>query len=599
MEQHSKNNFQIACDVISFCVSVAWSQKRDFFLYKIVQVTADILLPFISLILKPLIIDELITTRRIEYIIGYTVSMVFLEMIIGRISSYSRLQSEKYESIFSNFLEKELVAKSMKMDYELTEEKEILDQLQRAKNGIGGWSGGIAGIINPMTDIIKNVIVILGVLFILLKKGPLLVFLSVIGMILEGVISKKIIKVNTFLYKRQAALERIFGYTMFELVDFKNAKDIRLYDAKDMMLNKTGHEIDRMVLLEKERVNKIQPWNIAETVAFWSSQICIYIYLGVRTIKRRITIGEFSQLLDSTDKLGNSLISMLNSVQGILQKASYFNEYITFMNILSKDENGEKEISDSDHIIEFKNVSFKYPHSDRYVLKNVSIKIRPREHLSIVGLNGAGKTTFIKLLCRLYDVSDGEILLDNVNIKEYDIKEYLQILSVVFQDFKLYSFSVKDNITLGKTVSDNTVLSQCELVGIKEKIDSLKNGLDTVLFKDFDKNGIELSGGQQQKIAIARAALKDSQIVIMDEPTAALDPIAEYEIYSKMNEIIRGKTAIFVSHRLSSCVFSDYIAVFHNGNIIEYGNHKELMELGGKYAELFNAQAKYYMDKAG
>lgn len=256
---------------------------------------------------------------------------------------------------------------------------------------------------------------------------------------------------------------------------------------------------------------------------------------------------------------------------------------------------GDKTPDHKDHIIEFRDVSFTYPGTQVKVLDHVSITIRSGEHLSIVGLNGAGKTTFVKLLCRLYDVDQGEILLDGVNIKDYEYVEYMKLFSVVFQDFKLLAFSIRENIILDQKASEEEIANIYKLAGIEDKIISLEKGIDTIIFKSFDKDGIELSGGEQQKLAIARALYKNSLIVILDEPTAALDPIAEYDIYRQFDTLVGGKTAIYISHRLSSCKFCDKIAVFAEGMIKEYGNHDELVNLsGGIYPEMFAAQAQYY-----
>ncbi|MDE6579077.1 MAG: ABC transporter ATP-binding protein/permease, partial [Ruminiclostridium sp.] len=235
------------------------------------------------------------------------------------------------------------------------------------------------------------------------------------------------------------------------------------------------------------------------------------------------------------------------------------------------------------------------PNTDVEVLKGVNVTLKQGEHLSVVGLNGAGKTTFVKLLCRLYDPTEGEILLDGVNIKEYDYNEYMNLFSPVFQDFKLFAFSIKENIVLDDDCSDEKLSGLIEQVGLGDKIASLEKGTETMLFKSFDENGIEPSGGEQQKMAIARALYKKAPVVILDEPTAALDPVAEYDIYRQFDSLVGGKTAIYISHRLSSCKFCDRIAVFSEGVIKEYGTHDELVLINnGIYAEMFKAQAKYY-----
>ena len=252
------------------------------------------------------------------------------------------------------------------------------------------------------------------------------------------------------------------------------------------------------------------------------------------------------------------------------------------------------------YTVEFKHVSFAYPRSEEKVLKDINMILHPGEHISIVGPNGAGKTTFIKLLCRLYDPTEGEILLNGVNIKNYAYDEYVKLLSVVFQDFQLFAFPAKENITLGQVKSKDAENKKnldmiIEEAGLKTTLSRLPKGKDTYIFKGYEEDGIELSGGQQQKLAIARALYKDAPIIILDEPTAALDPIAEYDIYRQFNHLIGNKTAIYISHRLSSCQFCDIIYVFEEGKIKEIGKHEELVTLkDGIYAGMFEAQAQYY-----
>ena len=254
---------------------------------------------------------------------------------------------------------------------------------------------------------------------------------------------------------------------------------------------------------------------------------------------------------------------------------------------------------DRDYEIEFRHVSFRYPGSDTFALQDVSMKFRVGERLAVVGMNGSGKTTFIKLLCRLYDPTEGEILLNGINIKKYDYDEYRSVFSVVFQDFHLFAYGLGENVA-ARMHYDRQLAERClQYAGFEERLKELPDGLDTYLYKDFCKQGIDISGGEAQKIALARALYKDAPFIILDEPTAALDPIAEYEIYSKFNDIVEDKTAVYISHRLSSCRFCDTIAVFDHGQIVQHGSHDELMaDANGKYQELWNAQAQYYVSHA-
>ena len=251
--------------------------------------------------------------------------------------------------------------------------------------------------------------------------------------------------------------------------------------------------------------------------------------------------------------------------------------------------------ADRNYQVEFKNVSFKYPGSDNWALKNVSMKFQIGKRLAIVGENGSGKTTFIKLLCRLYDPQEGEILLNGIDIRKYRYDDYMGIFSIVFQDFQLISQSLGSNVAGSVDYDPQRVKQALADAGFGPRLESLPKGLDTQLYKDYGEDGIEVSGGEAQKIAIARALYKDAPFIILDEPTAALDPMAEAEIYAKFNEISGDKTAIYISHRLSSCKFCDEILVFDRGSILQQGTHEALLEQSsGKYAQLWNAQAQYY-----
>ena len=243
--------------------------------------------------------------------------------------------------------------------------------------------------------------------------------------------------------------------------------------------------------------------------------------------------------------------------------------------------------------MEFRNVSFHYPNNDELVLKNITTKIRVGRKLAIVGKNGSGKSTFIKLLCRLYDPTEGEILLNGIDIKKYDYDEYRQIFSVVFQDFQLFSFPVAQNVAAGLEYDEEKVWRALAQAGMAERVKNMEKGLDTVIYKQEDE-GVEISGGEAQKLAIARALYKDAPVVILDEPTAALDPVSELEVYERFDEMVEEKTAIYISHRMSSCRFCENIVVFEDGNIAQIGNHDTLVSQNGLYRELWNAQAQYY-----
>jgi ATP-binding cassette subfamily B protein len=255
--------------------------------------------------------------------------------------------------------------------------------------------------------------------------------------------------------------------------------------------------------------------------------------------------------------------------------------------------------SDRQYDVEFRDVSFHYPGTETWVLRHVNLKFRVGSRLAIVGMNGSGKTTFIKLLCRLYDPTEGQILLNGIDIRKYRYDDYIHIFSVVFQDFQLFAMPLGENVAGTSDYDKKRVLDCLKKAGFQDRLASMPKGLETCLYKELDQEGVELSGGEGQKVAIARAIYRDSPFIILDEPTAALDPVAEADIYSKFNEIAGDKTTIYISHRLSSCKFCDEIIVFHDGEIIQQGTHEDLVaDESGKYYELWNAQAQYYTNGA-
>lgn len=252
--------------------------------------------------------------------------------------------------------------------------------------------------------------------------------------------------------------------------------------------------------------------------------------------------------------------------------------------------------NDNQYRIEFRDVSFKYPGAQQYALRHFSMELKVGEKLAIVGMNGSGKTTMIKLLCRLYDPQEGEILLNGVDIRKFKHEEYSRLFSVVFQDYQLFSFLLGENVAVAADYNEDRVRKCLENAGFEQRLKELPQGTHTYMFKDYE-DGVEFSGGEAQKVAIARAIYKEAPFVLLDEPTAALDPLAEFEIYRRFDEIVEDKTAVYISHRLSSCRFCDKIAVFHEGRLIQQGSHEQLVQdKAGKYYEMWNAQAQYYVE---
>ena len=389
-----------------------------------------------------------------------------------------------------------------------------------------------------------------------------------------------------------------------EAMDCYNmGKDVRLYRQDKLIMKIKNYAFD----LHKKafRTMESKRYNINMPLTFTGIllEAIIYVFVCVYALLGTFGIGSIVKYVGFVETITGCITSYFAVFADIKYNTPFVEDYLAYFDIPQKMYQGSLTVEkrdDNEYYVEFKDVSFKYPGSETYALRHVNMKFKVGEKLAVVGMNGSGKTTFIKLMCRLYDPTEGEILLNGVNIKKYDYDEYLAVFSVVFQDFKLFSFSLGENVASGADYDVDKVMGSLHQSGFGERLATMPEGIKTTLYKDFDENGIEVSGGEAQKIALARALYKDSPFIILDEPTAALDPIAEYEIYSKFNEIVGDKTAIYISHRLSSCRFCDKIAVFDNGQIVQRGSHDELVaDESGKYYELWHAQAQYYTESQG
>lgn len=416
-----------------------------------------------------------------------------------------------------------------------------------------------------------------------------------VGIIL--IISRKISKEWFRLSEQYMGLDRLYDYYTEMIADYKTGKEIRTYqeqliiekDATQQLLNE-GIAIQKKIAANSAKSSSLIAI-IGAVIGFG-----IYLFIGLKGLIGLFSIGSLVCYTGSFMQVVQGVTAIANTTGQIPQIIPTLDYYFDILHTESGKQAGTLlPQMDTPVSIEFRNVSFKYPESETYALKNFSIKLENGEKLAVVGRNGSGKTTFIKLLCRLYDPQEGEILLNGVNIREYDDAAYRQLFSVVFQDFSMFSFPLAQNVSVADTYEEARVWACLEEAGIADDVRGMEQQLDTYLYKDVEETGVEISGGEAQKLALARALYKNAPFIVLDEPTAALDPIAEYEIYSKFNRLVGDKTAIYISHRLSSCRFCKHIAVFQQGELVQLGTHEELIrDPSSAYYELWNAQAQYY-----
>lgn len=462
-----------------------------------------------------------------------------------------------------------------------------------------GIAGGIALSVSLFTSRVPET---MGVLTIL--NHPIFILLFAAAMILISLLAGKFYATSVRSLNKVAE-NATFGNRLFGFFGFLGSRKER---SSDIRIYQQDHLIDLYYSFDNTwgvngPIYKAAkgPVGIYGGLSLSLSTLTIgfvYVFTCFKAWGGAFGIGSITQYVGAATALAANIHTFLRELGNMEANTGYLEktfEYLDIPNSMYQGSLTTEKRSDRQYEVEFRNVSFKYPGSDLWALKNVSMKFKVGNRLAIVGENGSGKTTFIKLLCRLYDPQEGQILLNGIDIRKYDYRDYMNIFSVVFQDFQLISQPLGSNVS-GSMVYDEAKVQKALMdAGFEERLGSLPDGLNTQLYKDFTENGVEISGGEAQKIAIARALYKDAPFIILDEPTAALDPVAEAEIYEKFNDIAGDKTAIYISHRLSSCKFCDEIVVFHKGSIIQHGKHEALLaEENGKYYELWQAQAQYY-----
>lgn len=394
---------------------------------------------------------------------------------------------------------------------------------------------------------------------------------------------------------------RIFGYFGFFQTNKKDI-DVRMYDQYSIASYYFRNSQDQgfgargpFARLARGRGGICTGIAASLSAVFTGS---IYVFTCLKALAGAFGVGSVTQYVGAATAFSRNLTTLFSSLEEIRNNGRFLELCYEFLDIPNSMYQGSlttEKRNDRRYSVEFRDVSFKYPGTDTWALRHVSMSFRIGRRMAVVGENGSGKTTFIKLLCRLYDPQEGEILLNGIDIKKYDYREYMDLFAVVFQDFQLLSQPLADNVAGSSEYDPQRVLAALKDAGFGERLKSMPRGINTWLYRQYDDSGVELSGGEAQKIAIARALYRDAPFLILDEPTAALDPIAEAEIYAQLNQIVSDRTAVYISHRLSSCRFCDEILVFDHGRIVQSGSHEELVrQKGGRYYSLWHAQAQYY-----
>ena len=567
--------------------------------------------PYFALYMSALVVDEIAYSRDAKKLI--LLAMIFVGLFLlnlskrllqGRSNVYSSITGQQDMYYYMDVQNKMQYDHLENPDVTILHEK-IIQAKYATGEGLQKLLWNISAVFRSLVNIILSVSLTVSMFKIVEDRGYD-GFLSFVNSPFSILIVVALISINVLVaiyttntetrkinkaYEDLAESNRLFGFLM------KFGSDITIFNMRRQIMSEYNKKLRRPSYIFKDRAYSIKYgsirmiWDFVMTAA-------LFVFVAAKAYIGAFGIGSFILYRGTVAKFITA-VSDLANVWGILvQNNNAMERVFAYLDLPDDMYHGTLSVEkrdDIDYEIEFRDVSFKYPRSENWALRHVNMKFKIGDRMAVVGMNGSGKTTFIKLLCRLYDPTEGKILLNGIDITRYKYDEYMKIFSVVFQDYKLFAFSIAENVAAEMNYDREKVISCLERVGLGKRISELERGIETPLYRDYENDGIDVSGGEAQKIAIARALYKDAPFIILDEPTAALDPLAEAEIYSQFNEIVENKTAIYISHRLSSCRFCNNIVVFDHGTIVQQGSHDELVaDEKGKYHELWYAQAQYY-----
>lgn len=560
-----------------------------------IRAVLTILSPLIEGAIPAMAIAMILEKDIIRYVTG--ISMLLLIDVLARVSV--NILKNKFITCTSSCRVSgfwtEIIQKGITMDYCNLEPAAMQDKMWKGENALNGNSLGIEGLWSSSFELVCYSFGLLSyggiILTIDIRVLLIMVAMSAAGFLLH----RHAVKYSDKRLKENIQPDREFGLITWEARVPEYGKDIRIYHVENWFGRLFVKHIDRIKRWYTDTELRWYFPTVSDTAFGIIRDILMYSILISRVLHGTVTVAEFTFYVSIVSGFASWLSTFLFRVSAVMRTNLETKGYFECMDIKDVFLHGEGERLDvtAPVSIEFRDVSFRYENEEE-ILSHLSFKIDKGKKVALVGNNGAGKTTFIKLLCRLYDPTEGEILLNGIDIRYYDYNEYIQLFSVVFQDFKLFSFSIAENVAVSKEFDEEKVKDCLRKAGFTERLGELEKDIHTNLFK-LKEDGMEISGGEAQKIAIARALYKDSPLVILDEPTSALDPVSEYEIYQSFDKLVEEKTAIYISHRMSSCRFCNQILVFDNGKIVQQGSHDELVrDEAGLYYEMWSSQAQYY-----
>ncbi len=588
-------------------------------LSKLLSVLWEALTPYVGIYLSAQVINALSDARPREELIGLVLLTLGSAALISLVSALLSMWKETQTAGQWHKTQQILAAKMLDIDFATADDPhtaEMLSTIRQNMNG-GGWGLNLA--MADFEQLVSTVFTIAGGLTLTVSlfttqvpAGPLTVLNHPLTVLCVLALMLAITSLSPVLVNQAGAyIARYAGSHNLanRMISFYGrlghnreiATDVRIYRQEriaDRVNRDKEDTFGSSGLFARLSRGPVGAYDAAGTALSMLFPGLVYAFVCLKALGGAFGLGSVTQYATSITKVSGGLSGLIQVLGQMRNNASFLDlifQYLDLPNAMAQGELPVDPDPGKTYQVEFRDVSFRYPGSGTWALRHVNMTFSIGKRLAVVGMNGSGKTTFIKLLCRLYDPTEGQILLNGTDIRRYRYEDYQKLFAVVFQDFKLLSLKLGENVAAGSPYPEDKVVSCLQKAGFGEKLAQLGTGTETYLYKDYEKGGTDISGGEAQKIAIARALYRDAPFIVLDEPTAALDPVAEADIYSKFDEITGSKTAIYISHRLSSCKFCDAIAVFHEGSVIQQGTHETLLaDTQGKYHELWSAQAQYY-----
>ena len=583
---------------ILYLIKNIWKWDKSLFLLSLIQIPAIVIIPLLGIYLPKVLIDSIVAEVSISQLminIGIPILGIVILKIILEASSSGTIAKKIYHRMKYVRL---LMYKQMDTDFENIDGPEGQEKVMKANMATKQNSAATEAVVATSIEFFSNILGFILYAGMIFTIHPVILGFIVLSSLINYFVGKY---VNKYEYKNKdnlSPIERKLRYIRNKTGDFKSAKDMRLYNMSPWFQGMYAKLLNERIYLQKKNVFRRYFANIVDGLLILFRDGITYGFLIYAVLYKNMPIGDFVLYFGAVAGLStwlSGIVKNLNELNSISLETNDLREFLEMEDKMNRKEGVNLPTSyELPCNIELKNLYYKYPGAQDYTIKNFNLHIKKGEKLALVGVNGAGKTTLVKLICGLYTPTKGEIYINGKKSTLYNRDEYYGLFSTVFQDTYLLPISIEKNIASQEDIDSEKMDRVINMAGLMDKIESLPSGKETLLVKSVYSDAIELSGGETQKLMLARALYKDAPIIILDEPTAALDPIAENEIYQKYNELTQNHTSIFISHRLSSTRFCDRIIFIENGSIVEEGDHFTLMKQGGKYKEMYDMQAHYY-----